>query len=731
MSRVRRVTLLLLLMLGVGLFVGPSAVAQVPGFSDCKEAPEPEYPGSGMVGSLDPPRERPGDHTSIYARQGYAGLVWHTYDLGCYPNASKMTAPIDTWVGNQLFNVAKVVVGVTNALNWTVADGGLLDRLDSLLVDGSLAIYHGVFVPWISLVLVVLTVVVLWKILGGRGVHRGGDVAGAARRVFFALAGVTLASSAYLTPVLWSNIFDEILVVGVTDIRERTLSAVSVDPTYALPDTLHHEVVYRTWLAGAFGMADNAQAEELGRDLAWAQAFTVEEVESGQTGDEMVERKKERFHEIAEQTGPAYPFFQGIAGSRTGAGAFAILEAVVFASFQIITLLALFLCQFLLRVIIILAPALGLLAVIRNQTFIELMRGIGTTLWHGLVLTVAASVHLLILVTLSGNSLTAFEQIALMTVTTVILVLITRPFHRFKSMFYGVGGVFGLNERSMFYGSRLDERTLKDVMRRQHRKTRRSGWIRDQVGWWGEKTGGTGRRESEGDDSHDGPELDPTPSHWDAERVDARPRSTPRPEAGITAHGTPDGNSWIPAGVSGAIGAGAGAAAASSTRSTERPSSEPPSASQNPGAIDGDGDAKPGDSTVADEDSGDRSSPDPSRDERSTRPYPASPTPGYGAHQPDGEAGLNTDPVRDTAESDPYVKGGDVVEGELYGPGTASRSREDDGWSPAVSDDHESATYFRPSDGRYVTGEEFDTDEDERPQRYDESRPYRHEGEDV
>ncbi|MBO0877499.1 MAG: hypothetical protein J2P19_29320, partial [Pseudonocardia sp.] len=81
---------------------------------DCKEAPEPDRPGSGLVGSLDP-AVNVGEPHSVYNEVGYAGLVWHNYDLGCGGSVTDPSATTDTWLGNQTFNLAKFAVG---GVNW-------------------------------------------------------------------------------------------------------------------------------------------------------------------------------------------------------------------------------------------------------------------------------------------------------------------------------------------------------------------------------------------------------------------------------------------------------------------------------------------------------------------------------------------------------------------------------------------------------------------------------------
>ena len=94
---------------GVGLAGAASAAPTIPGVPDCKDAPTAQLPGSGITGFLDAgpttppePRDPFADHpsTSVYEQYGYAGLGWHTYDLGCGGGLRDIEASIDTATGN-------------------------------------------------------------------------------------------------------------------------------------------------------------------------------------------------------------------------------------------------------------------------------------------------------------------------------------------------------------------------------------------------------------------------------------------------------------------------------------------------------------------------------------------------------------------------------------------------------------------------------------------------------
>src|SRR4029079_12761651 len=160
-----------LALLVVAGLVGASALLGTPAFAqslDCKEAPEPDRPGTGLVGSLDPPTYGIGEPGSVYYEVGYSGMVWHNYDLGCAGTAFNPASTTDTWLGNQAFNVAKFAVGGVNWAPYLISGARhLLAPLDGVIRDATSAMYQAVFTTWIGPALVVLSGILL--VLAVRG----------------------------------------------------------------------------------------------------------------------------------------------------------------------------------------------------------------------------------------------------------------------------------------------------------------------------------------------------------------------------------------------------------------------------------------------------------------------------------------------------------------------------------------------------------------------------------
>ncbi|SDC97518.1 magnesium transporter [Actinokineospora iranica] len=397
--------------------------------------PNPERPGSGMVGALDPPQGRGGEADSPYKVYSYAGMVWHVYDESCgglVPSGvTDPGATIDNWAGNELFNVAKNIVGATNSLHYTLFDGGVLGGLNAQIGKAAEAIFDNIYTQLFSLAMLVLAILMfrqIWK----------GDLATVSKRALFALAGMWLAAS---SAVLVSN-YDRI-----DDTIERVTTGIQagfVDPEDAdvaaqhiLPLSLHQKIVWENWERGEFGAPDTPQAKEFARRLLDAQAWTIDDVESGRDADNAAEQaKKNEYKNIATQLGPATGYFKGTDGSRTGAGILALFQSIVYSMFQLFAKLAVLLAQLLLRILALTAPVIGLVALIHHDILRKVGRAVGAVVLNVLVLAVLAGIHFkfLELIFSPEAKLSLLTQMLLAAIVTLVFFLVGRPMRRMWQM---------------------------------------------------------------------------------------------------------------------------------------------------------------------------------------------------------------------------------------------------------------------------------------------------------
>jgi hypothetical protein len=468
----RRTSLLVVAgLVGGSVLLGqPAAAAPF----DCKESPEPDRPGTGLVGSLDPPTYGIGEPGSVYDEVGYAGLIWHNYDLGCVGTAVFNPATTtDTWLGNQTFNIAKFVVGGVNWSHYLIADGGeLLSPLDDLVTDATRAMYEAVFTTWVGLALLLLSVILL--VLAVRG-----DLARQTQRAMFAVLALVIGSAAYLAPVDWARAADGLLLDGVTEMQEGFLGQVGLGDRDTLPTVLVDQVVYTNWQRGEFGSADVPQAKDLGRPLLRAQTFTKAEVAEGRDTLELAEQKKAEFAALAERMGDRYPYFTGEAGSRVGVGILAVVQAMCIALFQLLSKVLVLVSMLLLRLMVMTAPVVAVIAILKPDVLPALMRVAGAAIVNTLIVGALAGLHALLVVSLfrADSGIDLWLGLLVTGVVTVVLWAVARPFRRLVSMVSLTGDQFGRIVPSAGTGpmSRVWQRV-------------RGGPVEDrQVRWWDER----------------------------------------------------------------------------------------------------------------------------------------------------------------------------------------------------------------------------------------------------
>ncbi|MCP3801168.1 hypothetical protein NLX83_18060 [Allokutzneria sp. A3M-2-11 16] len=457
----RRALLVVFAIVGMQAVFGAPAMAQT---SSCAQAPNPERPGAGMVGVLDPALPGTGQPGSVYDEFGYAGLVWHTYDLGCGPEGiTSPNATIDTWVGNQLFNVSKNIVAATNGLHNLLVKGESMWPLDELVKNGTVALYDSVYTPLFGLLALLLAVFLfryIWK----------GDLAAIGKRGLWALAGVWLAAATYLTPLIYTEALDGILIAGTTQVQAGFLREVGIGANNAVPTVLHDQVVFQNWKRGEFGAADAPEAEQYARPLLAAQSWTKQDRIAGLDRGSP-DPKKAAFKEIATKLGSAYGYFQGVDGSRMGAGFLSLLQAICFSLFQLLAKLAILMGQVLLRVAILAGPLIGLIAMINHNILRNIGRAVGATLLNVIVIAALAGLHTMVLVWIfnPGRGLSMLAQIALAGLVTLVLFLVGKPLRRMWQMVeLSVGAVGSTLPASppgflsRFRGRRAGQRTPQD-----------------------------------------------------------------------------------------------------------------------------------------------------------------------------------------------------------------------------------------------------------------------------
>ncbi|TDV37560.1 magnesium transporter [Actinophytocola oryzae] len=431
-------------LLGMQAMVGSPAMAAQQQEQSC--APFPERPGSGMVGAIDPPQGnglRGGKDSGVpytddkhpnspYRDYGYAGMVWHVYDPNCNQplSISDPSVTIDTWAGSELFNLGKNIVGATNSLHYTLYNGGVLGGLNQQIGAAAKAIFDNIYMQLFSIFMLILAVLMfrqIWK----------GDLAAVSRRGLYALGGMWLAAS---TLVLVNNydFIDKLIIDTTTGIQNGFEDPNRDDvQQHVLPNELHTRVVYENWLRGEFGKPDDPKALQYGRDLLAAQAWTRDDLVSGNDANDQAEAAKQsEYQKIYNQLGSAQGYFAGTEGSRTGAGFLAFFQSLVYSLFQFLAKLAVLLAQLLLRIFTLAAPVIGLVALVHHDILRKVGRAVGAVVLNVLILAMLAGIHFKFLQLIFGPDvqLSMLTQMLLAGIVTLVFLLVGRPMKRMWQM---------------------------------------------------------------------------------------------------------------------------------------------------------------------------------------------------------------------------------------------------------------------------------------------------------
>ena len=245
-----------------------------------------------------------------------------------------------------------------------------------------------------------------------------------------------VGSAAYLTPVDWAKAADGILLDGVTQMQEGFLSQVGLGDRDTLPTVLVDRIVYDNWLRGEFGSPEVPQAQQLGRDLLRAQTFTKQEVAEGRDTAELAGQKKAAFVALADRMGDRYTYFQGKSGSRVGVGVLAVIQAACIALFQLLSKVLVLTALLLLRLMVMTAPAIAVVAVLKPEILPALLRVAGAAIVNTIVVGALAGLHALLVVTMfrPGSGIDLWLALLVTGVVTVVLWAVARPFRRLVSM---------------------------------------------------------------------------------------------------------------------------------------------------------------------------------------------------------------------------------------------------------------------------------------------------------
>jgi hypothetical protein len=439
-ERLGSLAALLGLLLGALLVMaGPasaSASPMVPGIPDCKDAPVAQLPGDGLTGFLDskpdplPPQGDPfakSPTTSVYEQYGYAGLTWHTYDLGCGGDLRDVNASSDTMIGNAFLSFANWGVAASNGLHNTIAHpADYMAPLDDVVTAVSARIKDAIWGPWGAVALLGVVVLLLWYSSAGR-------LSAVTKAAAWALLVLAVMSGVAQYPARVSAFFDETVTGTISQVNAATAGLSNVpessDPARAQGGLLVDRLLYDSWLRGEFGAPDSAAATRWGPALFKASAYTWAEadqahdpVKAKKLAEDKAAAWKGIATEIQEKDPNAYLAMQGKAGNRGGVGLMAVFGVAFTSIFRIVADLFMFAGLVMLRFLVMFFPAVAVLGVMAPMSAIvhRVANMAGASVVNVIAFAAGAAVHTTVV-----SALLSRAQVGGMNLLVLLLCLVS------------------------------------------------------------------------------------------------------------------------------------------------------------------------------------------------------------------------------------------------------------------------------------------------------------------
>ncbi|NMM35559.1 MAG: hypothetical protein HHJ13_16510, partial [Phycicoccus sp.] len=399
------------LLLGFLLVITASASASpmIPGVPDCKDAPMAQLPGDGLTGFLDgrpnppPPQGDPfakNPKTTVYEQYGYAGLTWHTYDLGCGGDLRDVNASSDTMIGNATLAFATWGVAGVNGLHNKIAHPSeYMAPLDDVVGAVSTRIKDAIWSPWGGVALLGVVVLLLWYSSSGR-------LSSVTKAAAWAVLVLAVMSGVAQYPARISAFFDQTVTSSIGQVNAATAGLSSIpqgsDPARAQGGLLVDRLLYDSWLRGEFGSPDSSAATRWGPALFKASAYTWAEAEQAKDPNkakQLAEEKANDWKNIAAQMQDkdpnAYLALQGKAGNRAGVGTMAVFGVAFTSLFRIVADLFMFAGMVMLRFLVMFFPAVAVLGVMAPMSAIvhRVANMAGASVVNVIAFAAGAAVH--------------------------------------------------------------------------------------------------------------------------------------------------------------------------------------------------------------------------------------------------------------------------------------------------------------------------------------------------
>lgn len=445
---------------------------------DCLDAPAPDMPGSGLAAFFDKaPSSLPkaadpfakGSHTTMYEQYGYAGLRWHTYDLGCGPDVTRNPdAVIGTAVANWILTVPLAFSALTSSVTRAALHPTFMDVFDPVIGRISSSLHDSLFASWIPAMIALLGIWLVWS-------ARRSALSTAASSVGWALMVVLVATAVFRWPLVAGHFADDSVSQTLGSVvSAMDGSATRVDAGIAIGSNIQESIFYKSWLAGTLGSTDGATAQKYGprlfkdQALTWRESMLIQKDPNG-AGKQLIEAKQDDWKnaagEIKASDPSAYEYLTGKrSDTRFGYAVLAFLAAFLALPFLLVSALLLLGSFLVVRLAVMLFPAfatIGLFPATRGVV-LGIGRTVGAALINAVIFGIGAAVTIRVigLILDPASQLPGWLSLVLLPLFSFVMWVGLRPFRRLTAMVPRNADPFGQGAGAIGAGARNARRGL-------------------------------------------------------------------------------------------------------------------------------------------------------------------------------------------------------------------------------------------------------------------------------
>lgn len=486
--------------------------------------PVPAMPGRGAPALFDGRNPNlPGN--GIYARHGYAGLSWSTYDTGCFGPAGDPSASTDTYLGNMALGTAVTLVGAIDGVHNFAGSSGVGRILDPVTAKLSQGVSSALFRPWVGFSLLVLG-------LGVIVAARKGTIPQAASTVAWALIVMTVAAGVLSYPTLASTTARGLINSTVGTVNQTMMGESPTDrnPGGERANLIVGSVLYPQWLRGELGASSGPTVDKYGRRLFDDQALSW--ADARHPTKQAVSTRQSDFKKAAagvQSDDPAaYRNLTGQAGGRLGAGLVALFGVIMVGLFPLVADLLVLAALVIISLLCVLFPALAVIGL--HPRMAGVVKGAlnmgGAALINSVMFSVGAAVALRVAgLVLTTTIIPQWAALIICGVVCAVLWMMLKPFRRLTAMVGGNYNPAASIGETMGGARRLAGRVASTVVgSRYGARYGARGGVREGI------------RESQETEPESDPEPEPTPETYSRPTPTSPPRVR-RPALSTTAPG--------------------------------------------------------------------------------------------------------------------------------------------------------------------------------------------------